>query len=147
MGWKGAHRFCRKKPKPETVWRALIGKFTARKWNGRIVSPLLIGGIKNKPEVKGGQGCKILQMTDTQVFLGLTIAGKKRPEHPTVKMTEPLKCEAGKKIGSLSCLKKPQKFWGFFIALNFHWQFFRFLLKWEKGIKKSASVQEAKFNK
>ena len=59
-------------------------------------------------------------MTDTQVFLGLTIAGKKRPEHPTVKMAEPLKCGAGKEIGSLFGLKKLQKFWGFFvISLDF----------------------------
>ena len=59
-------------------------------------------------------------MTDTQVFLGLTIAGEKRPENPTVRMAEPLKCGAGKKIGSLYCLKKLQKFWGFFVvSLNF----------------------------
>ena len=61
-----------------------------------------------------------MQMTDTQVFLGLKIAGKKRPEHPSVRMAEPLKCGAGKEIGSLSRLRKLQKFWGFVvIALNF----------------------------
>ena len=59
-------------------------------------------------------------MTDTQVFLGLTIAGEKRPENPAVRMVEPLKCGAEKEIGSLSCLKKLQKFWGFFVvSLNF----------------------------
>ena len=59
-------------------------------------------------------------MTDPQVFLGLKIAGKKRPENPSVRMAEPLKCGAGKEIGSLSRLRKLHKFWGFFvIALNF----------------------------
>lgn len=54
-------------------------------------------------------------MTDPQVFLELKIAGKKRPEHPSVRMAEPLKCGAGKEIGSLSRLRKLQKFWGFFV--------------------------------
>jgi hypothetical protein len=59
-------------------------------------------------------------MTDPQVFLGLKIAGKKRPENPSVRMAKLLKCGAEKEIGTLLCLKKLQKFWGFFvISLNF----------------------------
>ena len=32
VGLEGAYRFCRKKPKSETIWWALTGKIAARKW-------------------------------------------------------------------------------------------------------------------
>lgn len=32
VGLEGACRFCRKKPKSETIWWALAGKIAARKW-------------------------------------------------------------------------------------------------------------------
>ena len=84
-------------------------------------------------------------MTDTQVFLGLKIAGKKRPERPTVRMAEPLKCGAGKEIGSLSRLRKLQKFWGFFvISLNFALTSFQQSAKIsEKELKKSGKIKNA----
>lgn len=58
-------------------------------------------------------------MTDTQVFLGLKIAGKKRPEHPSVRMAELLKCGAGKKIGSLFLLEKASEVPGLFYCIKF----------------------------
>lgn len=84
-------------------------------------------------------------MTDTQVFLGLKIAGKKRPERPSVRMAEPLKRGAGKEIGSLSRLRKLQKFWGFFvIALNFVLTSFPQSAKIsKKEFKKSEKIKKA----
>ena len=84
-------------------------------------------------------------MTDTQVFLGLKIAGEKRSEHPSVRMAEPLKCGAGKEIGSLSRSRKFQKFWGFFvIALNFALTSFQQSAKMsKKEFKKSGKIKKA----
>lgn len=84
-------------------------------------------------------------MTDTQVFLGLKIAGEKRSEHPSVRMAELLKCGAGKEIGSLSRLRKFQKFWGFFvIALNFALTSFQQSAKMsKKEFKKSGKIKKA----